>query len=220
MAEPLINQTDRSDRLAQALSVSADAAASLGDYQAALDFSQRHIEAREDYLERTRSMRLAFLEIQFDKRHQEQGINLLREQSRVTRLTEQSRRDQDRLKMIAMIFGGIILILLILWLLYAWRDRRHFRRLSQLDGLTNLYNHTRFFELMDEQIRHARATNQPLVLALGDIDHFKEVNDRFGHQIGDEVLRQTARLLKDGFRNIQPDRTGGWRGVRHLPDQS
>lgn len=199
MAEPLINQSDRSDRLAQAFSVSADAAASLGDYHAALEFSRRHIEAREDYLKRTRSMRLAFLEIQFNKRHQEQGINLLKEQSRVTRLTEQSRRDQDRLKKIAMIFGGIILILLILWLLYAWRDRRHFRRLSRLDGLTDLYNHTRFFELMDERIKDAKATDQPLVLALGDIDHFKEVNDRFGHQIGDEVLRQTARLLKEIF---------------------
>ncbi len=200
--EELINSSQPailSDRLGQALAVSAEAAASLGDYRRALEYRKRHIKAREDYLSHIRSMRLAFLTVQFNQRHQDQEINLLRQQTRVSRLTEQRRNDQDRLKRLTLVFGLMIAILLMLWLFYAWRDRRHFRRLSQLDGLTGISNHTRFFELLNEQIEQSRAAGRPLALVLADIDHFKEVNDRFGHQIGDEVLRQTARVLRDVF---------------------
>ncbi|MCQ4294428.1 diguanylate cyclase [Pseudomonas stutzeri] len=68
-------------------------------------------------------------------------------------------------------------------------------RLSTTDSLTQLANRRRFDQLLDEEIRRARRSGSPLSLLLADIDHFKRVNDSYGHPFGDECLRQVAAVL-------------------------
>ena len=63
------------------------------------------------------------------------------------------------------------------------------------DPLTGLANHRVFHERLRAEVERARRHGRPLALALFDLDHFKEVNDRHGHQAGDEVLVETARRL-------------------------
>lgn len=87
------------------------------------------------------------------------------------------------------------------------------QRLSELaitDGLTGLWNHRRFQELLDETSeQHARA-GHTYSLMLIDIDKFKQVNDDFGHQVGDEVLKQFGSILKSSARQYElPARYGG-----------
>jgi diguanylate cyclase (GGDEF)-like protein len=74
--------------------------------------------------------------------------------------------------------------------------------LSFRDGLTDVYNR-RYFKLRieEEAKRHLRF-EQPLSLVFVDIDHFKEINDRFGHATGDVVLRETAQLLVNQSRSF------------------
>jgi two-component system cell cycle response regulator len=63
------------------------------------------------------------------------------------------------------------------------------------DGLTALYNRTAFLQRLDEEMARAKRQGGELSVLLVDVDHFKRVNDRHGHQAGDDVLRQlTARL--------------------------
>lgn len=66
---------------------------------------------------------------------------------------------------------------------------------SQRDGLTNLFNRQFFDEQISQEIQRARRYNWPVTLMMLDIDHFKEVNDTYGHQAGDVVLQKLARLL-------------------------
>ncbi|AGA84813.1 sensor domain-containing diguanylate cyclase [Stutzerimonas stutzeri] len=68
-------------------------------------------------------------------------------------------------------------------------------RLSTTDALTQLANRRRFDRLLDEEIRRARRSGSPLSVLLADIDHFKRVNDGYGHPFGDECLRQVAAVL-------------------------
>jgi len=68
-------------------------------------------------------------------------------------------------------------------------------RLSTTDSLTQLANRRRFDLLLDEKIRRARRAGSPLSVLLADIDHFKRVNDSYGHPFGDECLRQVAAVL-------------------------
>jgi diguanylate cyclase (GGDEF)-like protein len=86
-------------------------------------------------------------------------------------------------------------------LLRAAGERDFYKRLSQLDGLTEVYNRRTFEELLAAEVSRADRFRRPLSLLMIDLDHLKVVNDRFGHQVGDEVLKGTARRLKRSVRN-------------------
>jgi diguanylate cyclase (GGDEF)-like protein len=76
------------------------------------------------------------------------------------------------------------------------------RQLSYLDGLTGIFNR-RFFELrIMEEIERARRSGAGMAVIMADIDHFKRLNDEFGHLLGDEVLRQVSSLFHQQLRKI------------------
>ena len=87
--------------------------------------------------------------------------------------------------------------LLTAWLLgfYEKIEREHRESITQMaiiDGLTGVYNHRYFFETLKRLIGNAKKTGAHLSLLFIDIDHFKHYNDLFGHQEGDEVLKEIA----------------------------
>ena len=84
------------------------------------------------------------------------------------------------------------------------------QRQATTDDLTGLVNRRRFIEALESEIVRANAFASPLSVVLGDLDHFKLVNDRFGHQAGDEVLRTFADLVRAHLRDVDvPGRIGG-----------
>lgn len=82
------------------------------------------------------------------------------------------------------------------------RHLRHFRlrSLIETDELTGLANRRRAWAQVDSLLRLAKRQGVPVALSLIDIDRFKSVNDTYGHQVGDRVLRRFGRLLKVSFR--------------------
>ncbi|MFW5967387.1 MAG: diguanylate cyclase [Persicimonas sp.] len=93
------------------------------------------------------------------------------------------------------------------------QNARLYSRMQQMattDGLTGLDNHRSFQSKLEETIARHRRTEEPFGLILTDIDHFKEVNDTYGHPVGDEVLRQVSRVFKESLREVDvPCRYGG-----------
>lgn len=85
------------------------------------------------------------------------------------------------------------------------------QRQAITDELTGLFNRGRFDELLSAEVeRSRRFPDQELALVLLDIDNFKRVNDTHGHQVGDDVLREVARVLRETSREIDhPARYGG-----------
>ncbi len=77
---------------------------------------------------------------------------------------------------------------------------RTLERESQEDPLTGIANRRCFTQRLTVEIEIARAANQPLTLGMADLDHFKIVNDDLGHLVGDEVLRQSAALMRQHCR--------------------
>jgi diguanylate cyclase (GGDEF)-like protein len=68
------------------------------------------------------------------------------------------------------------------------------------DTLTGLYNRRYFQQILDYELNRAKRYRQPLSLVFIDLDHFKEINDQFGHSVGDQFLRQIALKLSSMFR--------------------
>ncbi|WP_264049943.1 sensor domain-containing diguanylate cyclase [Methylobacterium flocculans] len=130
----------------------------------------------------------------------------------------------------ALVIGVVVLVLCgltaALSLLFGRELRRRaamqaeLAQLSLTDALTGLPNRRRFDEVFERARKGARRTDRPLSLLVVDADHFKRYNDRYGHSVGDEVLRCLARCLSASVH--RPDdlvaRVGGEEFVILLPD--
>jgi diguanylate cyclase (GGDEF)-like protein len=88
------------------------------------------------------------------------------------------------------------------------------RRISLTDGLTEIDNRRSLEERLHEMWQHSLRLHEPIALIMCDIDKFKSVNDNFGHQAGDAVLKEVAQLLKCDAREI--DRVGRYGGEEFL----
>jgi diguanylate cyclase (GGDEF)-like protein len=73
---------------------------------------------------------------------------------------------------------------------------------ARTDPLTGLRNRRAYDEILGIELARADRTGQPLSLIIGDVDHFKGVNDRLGHPTGDDVLRRVAALLEQSGRRV------------------
>jgi diguanylate cyclase (GGDEF)-like protein len=92
------------------------------------------------------------------------------------------------------------------------------RRQAITDELTGLTNHGRFHELLSLEIEEARRYRYPVGLIMLDLDNFKSINDTHGHQQGDLVLKQVARVLRENSREVDvPARYGGEEMALILP---
>ena len=91
--------------------------------------------------------------------------------------------------------AGVIVLILAL----SSSDIHH-RGEAAIDGLTGMLNRKAFDGRIDELVQQAAVTGQPVALAVADIDHFKRVNDEFGHGTGDEVLSEVAYRLRKQLR--------------------
>jgi len=88
------------------------------------------------------------------------------------------------------------------------------RHMSQTDALTGLDNRRHLEERLGEMFEHARRLNEPFACVMCDLDRFKSVNDTHGHQAGDAVLKQFARILRGAVREI--DRAGRYGGEEFM----
>lgn len=90
---------------------------------------------------------------------------------------------------------------------------------AQRDFLTGVYNRKSFERLIDEQMLIAKENNTELCLLMIDVDHFKQFNDKFGHLLGDEVLKIVARTLTDTLKGRDVvARYGGEEFIVFLPE--
>jgi len=93
-------------------------------------------------------------------------------------------------------------------------DRKHVEELSITDRLTQLFNRLKLDEEIHKEIARAERYGHPLSIVLLDVDYFKDVNDTYGHQVGDQVLARIADLVRSNVREI--DIAGRWGGEEFL----
>ncbi|MCB1761529.1 MAG: GGDEF domain-containing protein [Gammaproteobacteria bacterium] len=87
-----------------------------------------------------------------------------------------------------------------------------------IDTLTGLYNYRHFLQFAEQELERTRRNGQPTVLVMVDLDHFKCVNDDWGHEAGNQTLRHCAALMKRELRKIDiPCRYGGEEFALLLP---
>ena len=99
------------------------------------------------------------------------------------------------------------------------RAEQELRQLAITDGLTQVANRRHFDERIQEEVDRSRRYDRPLVLLMLDIDHFKKVNDTYGHPAGDAVLRRVADVCRNSTRTLDlVARFGGEEFAMLLPE--
>jgi diguanylate cyclase (GGDEF)-like protein len=87
------------------------------------------------------------------------------------------------------------------------------------DELTGLSNHRRFRQILGKEVERAKRFDRPLSVVMLDLDDFKQINDTYGHLIGDQVLREVGRILRAESREVdEPARYGGEEFAIALPE--
>jgi diguanylate cyclase (GGDEF)-like protein/PAS domain S-box-containing protein len=88
----------------------------------------------------------------------------------------------------------------------AEQNRQRIYKLLQVqattDALTGICNRQKFCDFLNHEIQESRRYGHPLSLIMFDIDFFKQINDRYGHKVGDDVLRETTRLISENIRDV------------------
>jgi diguanylate cyclase (GGDEF)-like protein len=135
----------------------------------------------------------------------------------------------NRLNGITACVTGLALSVL-LWRKFTTITRQHIQlenanaaleRLTRLDGLTGLYNRATFVEMSRRELSRALRSGGETVILLMDLDHFKQINDSWGHPVGDAVLCHVADLLKATVRHTDlVGRIGGEEFMVLLADTS
>ncbi|PME34742.1 diguanylate cyclase [Vibrio sp. 10N.286.55.E10] len=105
--------------------------------------------------------------------------------------------------------------------LYLNESNTRLSKISQIDGLTGLYNRAYWECCLKEEFHRCKTMGKTATLVMFDIDHFKKVNDIYGHSVGDEVIRQTSHTVQEiARRSDYAGRYGGEEFVVFLPNTS
>ncbi|MEJ2202150.1 MAG: GGDEF domain-containing protein [Desulfuromonadaceae bacterium] len=79
-------------------------------------------------------------------------------------------------------------------------EKNHLARIARTDNLTGIYNRAHFDEILEAELSRCRRTSHPVAVLLLDLDHFKSINDTYGHSCGAMVLQQVAQTIKQTTR--------------------
>ena len=113
------------------------------------------------------------------------------------------------------IIASLVLVFVIYMLEYTLdKLQNELSHLSLTDPLTQLYNRRHIHTVLSKEIKKMHRNNTPLSLAILDLDNFKNINDTYGHNAGDKVLRRFAAMLKQYLREI--DTIGRWGGEEFI----
>ncbi len=180
--------------------VLADLYVKAGDYDQAYQQKEIYLEKYQDYRDQLRDQRLAKLNKKYETDLKVKANELLKSQHELKALqlqeTQKKTQAQQRNILIFVITAIVFLVLLI----RQYRVRAILRSLSKTDALTGLYNRRTLFEQGEAFAEQFKQESKTLSVVMLDIDYFKQINDSFGHDIGDQVINKVAILGREVIR--------------------
>jgi diguanylate cyclase (GGDEF)-like protein len=209
------------DDIAELYELRSRAHAAIGNYSAAFTDQGEYLRRMREQGTLDRIREVAQLRVQFENDQEKQKIVLLEKDKKLAeeRLNSQTRTTQ--LVAIAGLTGLVTAFFLGYALLSNRRHRAELIRLAERDELTGLLNRRAIVRKAVELLTRARESKGTLIIGLIDLDHFKSINDRFGHAVGDQFLQRFAAALRTSLHTREIfGRYGGEEFLVLFPDSS
>lgn len=168
-----------------------------GDAEATLEAYKAFVDAERRHLNDIKSREMAYQIVRHQSQQQAQQIELLNQKNALLQLDQSTTKQRARLWLVV---AGLLSFLLATTAYWAFKTKRlqmRLRRLAELDALTGVSNRHHFTEKAGKLLAACRQDHRVVALLTFDLDHFKQVNDRFGHEAGDWVLQQVAKACAE-----------------------
>ncbi|MCO7223964.1 GGDEF domain-containing protein [Pleionea sp. CnH1-48] len=184
------------------------------NYKKALSTYKKYVWVMEENHRLEDEESLSELMMEYDSDAKAQRNKILQQENMI----KQSEIDQKvvQQKYYLAIIG--LSLLLVVWILFSFyrqiKINKQFRSLALTDDLTGAPNRRHIMEYARRQFKMSKETATSLTIAMLDLDHFKKLNDQYGHDIGDKVLQAFYEAVKDSIRSV--DRVGRMGGEEWL----
>lgn len=160
----------------------------LEDYKNALKYHKHHDKLKEKIYKENLKKNVTMVENRYEKKqrikeaefYREKHFELMKINEKINKQNAMLERAEKRLK----------------------RANKLLKEKSIKDSLTGLFNHKYMNEKLEEELKRSRRYKEPLSIALFDLEDFKNINDTYGHQIGDKVLKIISRLILKNIREV------------------
>src|SRR5580704_10279175 len=166
------------------------------DFKAALDFHEQFAGADKAYLTDLSARHLAYQKVSHENIANKLQVDALNKQNHVLQLERELSSKAVEASRLYIVLLTMTVVFIGLWAYRTKRSQLHFQTLSQLDGLTGICNRPHFITQAERALEASRRTGEHLCMILCDLDHFKSINDKYGHATGDFVLKRTVSACK------------------------
>ena len=184
------------DQLVTAYRVLYEIAKEQGDFKAALEFHEQYFAADKAYLDDLSARHLAYQKVSHENIANKLQVDALNKQNHVLQLQRALGSKAVEASRLYIVLLTMTVVFIGLWAYRTKRSQLHFQTLSQLDGLTGICNRPHFITQAERALEASRRTGEHLCMILCDLDHFKSINDKYGHATGDFVLKRTVSACK------------------------
>ena len=172
------------------------------DSDQALVYFRRYAEVDKAYLNEVKARELAYQIVRQETLEKSQQIQRLDSQNQLLKLqrkVEQQAAQNTRLIIILLV---LLLATIAYWAYKTKRVQMSLKHLAETDALTGICNRHHFTQLAERTLNQCERNGEEVAVIMFDLDHFKSINDRFGHPAGDWVLRQVALVCQSLCRRI------------------
>ena len=180
------------------------------DTVGALANYRKYAEADKNYLDEVKTRELAYQTVRHESLQKTQQIQLLNGQNQLLLLQQRVDQQANQNTRLMMLLLALLVALIGYWAYKVKRVQQSLRRFAETDALTGISNRHHFTLHAEQALAQSAADGEACALIMFDLDHFKLINDSYGHDIGDWVLKQVARTCEGLCRRIdQLGRLGG-----------
>lgn len=171
-----------------------------GDDKAALAYHEKYAAADKGYLDDVSARQIAYERAKHEAAANRLQIDALNKQNEVLQLQQALGKKAVET---SRLYIALLMLAAVFIALFAYRTKRsqlHFMKLSRVDGLTGIDNRPYFIAQAERELEASRKLAQEVCVILCDLDHFKSINDKYGHAAGDQVLRQAVQACRAHLR--------------------
>ena len=168
----------------------------------ALEYYKLYAEADKAHQSDVKARELAYEIVRNETQQKNKEIELLQRNNQLLRLRQTLDRENAQKARLGTIFLLILLAGIGFWAVQVKRHHRQLQQLAQTDSLTGLGNRHFFTQMSEKALVDAARAGEPASLVMFDLDHFKAINDTYGHGAGDWVLKQVGKTCAGHCRKI------------------